>query len=834
MASSQAPVQPGSATKPPATRVTRDQLVALGRSGNPWAFVPMGVQAVRLQPTDHELRFLLAAAYAKLGLRTSALELLKALAIDLGAHDGIEQLLNVVQSLPSDAISLADRQSVLFANLRALTQRTADPIDLISNVEAWVERTSRERLFRTVDGNLIRQDASGAWVRFANERASADALFKEHTAAASQGIRKPVYFQGIDPPWLLRLIADQAPGANLGELEALVIVCPDVDAFLDALALIDLSDVLAHQRTRLFIGPNCGEDFAAHLRRSIDFGISGAVYATPALGNKVIAEGCVGTASILNEVADEQAAELRALRARVATNYDGRDVAWWADRFAGITGGTAPARILIPTSRLSTFVQHSAHDFADALRNLGCDVRMLIEPDDHTRLSSVAFARPFADWQPDVVVSIGHTRAMLSNILPTNVPLVTWMQDRCTDFFRTDAGRSVGTLDLLVGFPYSELFESFGYPPDQVLPTPVLVSETKFHTGPIDPALRKRLTCDMAFVSHHAETPAQLVDRILATLPPEQQHVSRTIMQSMLQAFEALLVRGLETPLNASIDGICADICAQTLGRRDAETVSMVSAGYGYPLAERIYRHQMIAWAADICERRGWRLHLYGNGWDKHDRFAQYAQGALQHDEELRAAYQCAAVNLHAGLGSMHHQRIMECALSGGCTLTRIKHEDARLLEWWAQNDIASEPDSTSEPDPYRAVNNWRFTPIADHWQSMMVHALYARLGMPPQHTRDGWQVLSPEQIEQPWHDRHGAPLTFRGAWLIGDPSESGFWSSATLERAADAFISDTERRAHLSAWQRSASLESFSYAKFARAMLDKLASCIQTAADRG
>ena len=790
----------------------------------------MAVQAARLAPADHELRFLLAAAYAKLGLRTCALELLSALVMELGAHEGVEQLTAVVKKLGADEVSLQHRTAILQANVRALAQRRNSPIDITGEVAAWLERARTERVFRAVDANILRQSAAGTWVRFDNESANAAALVREDDAASARSIRRPVYLQGIDPPWLLRLFADRPPGQSMGERESITIVCQEIDRLMDGLAMIDLSDILASERTRVFVGAECGPALERHLHQSIDFGIMGTVFAARTTG-AVTSGDRIGTAAIVHAVADAQSAELTRLLARIDETYGGRDPRWWANRFEAIQQGRERARVLIPTSLLSTFVQHSARDLADALRDLGCDVRVLIEPDDYTRLSSVAFARPFAEWQPDLVVSIGHTRSMLSNVLPRNVPLVTWVQDRCSDLFRNAAGQSVTPLDLLVGFPYPELFQTFGYPPEQVLTTPVLVNEKKFHASPVDPQVRAKFACDVAFVSHHAETPEQLAERLIGTFPPERQRAARGLIESLLSAFTQLLDRGLDAPIAAAIEGLCADACARTLKLRDAEMVAPVTAGYAYPLAERIYRHRMLDWAADMCTQRGWRLHIYGRGWDAHPRLHAFARGELRHDEELRAAYQSACVNLHAGLGGVHHQRIMECALSGGCTLARMNHDDIRLLEWWAQNEIAGEPHLCTEPDPQGAMARWRFTPVVDHWQSMMVHALYARLGMHTQHNRTGWQVLSPEQLERPWHDRHGTPMSFRAAWLLGDPSECGFWSRESFERTVAAILDQPERRAHVSSWQRSAAMEHFSYARFARRMMEKLTQCIAAAA---
>lgn len=65
------------------------------------------------------------------------------------------------------------------------------------------------------------------------------------------------------------------------------------------------------------------------------------------------------------------------------------------------------------------------------------------------------------------------------------------------------------------------------------------------------------------------------------------------------------------------------------------------------------------------------RLYLYGEGWDKHPRFAPYYKGVLQHGEELSIAYQAAKWCLHLNAMEGGHQRALEIVASGARPLLR-------------------------------------------------------------------------------------------------------------------------------------------------------------------
>jgi hypothetical protein len=138
--------------------------------------------------------------------------------------------------------------------------------------------------------------------------------------------------------------------------------------------------------------------------------------------------------------------------------------------------------------------------------------------------------------------------------------------------------------------------------------------------------------------------------------------------------------------------------------------VTHLTRHYAIPLAERIFRHEALAWAADICDRRGWRLKLFGRGWQDHPRFAPCAAGEVDHGDELRSAYQSAAANLHISITALVHQRVMECAHSGGLPLCRLNSTAVELALSAARRDcwLARKPDTTDPTRPGGDIHGFR------------------------------------------------------------------------------------------------------------------------------
>jgi hypothetical protein len=135
------------------------------------------------------------------------------------------------------------------------------------------------------------------------------------------------------------------------------------------------------------------------------------------------------------------------------------------------------------------------------------------------------------------------------------------------------------------------------------------------------------------------------------------------------ERYEAI-VGGDWTGLAKSIP---ADAWARVHEARAAPRVlAQLREQYVVPILERVVRHEMLEWAAAAADRRGWRLKIYGKGWEAHETLGRFAAGPLEHGEDLRSAYRSAAVHLHASMATLVHQRVMECALSGGVPVCRV------------------------------------------------------------------------------------------------------------------------------------------------------------------
>jgi hypothetical protein len=771
------PTEQVTAQAAPAPRratVTRQQLIDLGRAGRPWAFLPAALQALRAAPGDSGMRFLAAANFARLGLSTPAWQQLAELGPEAAAAPEVNELGRAIDELPSDVLSLDRLLETCRGNVEALAERG---VDLSGRLEAWTQRAEGWAWFRAHDGNVVRRAGSGRepadWIGLCDQVGEAERFSRENLLASTEVLFRPPYvLEGVDPPWLLQRLVEITAPPRIGYRPRIRVLQADPLELLDGLSQVDLRSVIDDPRISFFTGPDVHERLRADLHDSFDQQIAGRYMLLPTVRTRVRPTAD----KILSEAQASQQTVAQHIDTTVQRIYADRDRAWWAARYAqALSGSGPPLRVLIPTTRFSTYIQHASRDLAEAFGDVGCEAEVFIETDDFTKPSSIAYQREIERLRPDLVVLINYCRAHTGGMLPARLPVVCWLQDAMWQQFDPEVGAGQSEMDFLAGHLFTELFEHFGYTRQNTLSMPVVVSARKFHDGPVDPALVNHHGCEIAYVGHQSETPQAQRDRLLGEL------ANNSATQRCVEAMYPKIRKVAAGPMRRAMGRCLAEIVEETLrevaGEADPRTAARLLKLWVQPLADRILRHQSLEWAADIARRRGWRFRIYGRGWEDHPGLAEFACGELGHGEELRASYRAAAVHLHVTSNTIRHQRVLECVLSGGLPVCRRKAEDVWPVRDYTLNRLVRE----REPvvcDVARRLLGYR---VVDHPEAMVLTALCQRYGIPT----DPFHYASPEDIERRRADDR-PNLDRAGAWLLGDPAQITFASPQDLEQLVE------------------------------------------------
>jgi hypothetical protein len=517
----------------------------------------------------------------------------------------------------------------------------------------------------------------------------------------ADGRVRGIVLAGLDDPELLTTLLRALPRSADGYETPVYIVAPTATL---------PTELTPSDRVRIFTGDRAVDDFLADRRaaitlslpRSILQGGSGAAGWLPRLNHG------------LAELSRQQQALDHALRAKLDNTARTRGMAHWHARFSAIVSGRSPARVLILTSRYSTFVRHAGEDLAAALGELGHDARVLMEPTPHATLTSCHYLHEIDQFDPDMLVGINYPRASLGNALPEGWPYVCWVQDAMPHLF-TGAARATA-LDFVIGHAYAGALERQGYAAGRVLPHPVPVSETKFRPRGRTQDRDARFTCDIAYVSHRSETPAAFHARFLRE--SGMQGPAAAALERCRAAVADAVSRWATEPSGAELIK-AAQSMAQGLGKAgDARIIDLLRHQYVLPLAEQLLRHETLEWAALIARDEGLTLKIFGKGWEAHPTLAEFTAGPLTHGEDLRDCYQSAACHLHASPLGVNHQRVFECAMSGGVALCRRSWEELYHHDWIESRSFILE---RIEPDLWRNNPRWPVHTIANHPRLMKV-----------------------------------------------------------------------------------------------------------------
>jgi hypothetical protein len=569
---------------------------------------------------------------------------------------------SAVASPPFPTLDLPAAGTVLRRNLDALSGRGVDLMALVSE---------------SARANSVVAPTAGASTRTTPAPlAPADPM-------------KPLVIDGVLPLERTLALYRASPPQPDGFSRRFILVHDDTASLLTAFEHTDASAMLADPRVLCFFGEDAPQRLRAWLLEPTQQHTS--------LPTQVVSAGASPSARlqpILNEATAAQTALHESLRTRVLGGFTGKDRQSWAARF----DSGQPLRVLIPISRYSTFVRHSASDLASALVRAGHAAQVLTEPDAHSRLTTPAYLNAFDTFKPDLVVLINYTRKHMAQAVPAGVPVVCWVQDRMAHLFDPGAGASQGELDFLFGHLHPDLFTHFNYPRTNRAFAFVPACAHRF-TPPTAASAGPR--SEVGYVSHQSETP----ERFHARMKP--MFAASAPVAAALDPLFAAALRWMDAA-EANPDAPRPDrkalineaLAGTGVKSPDERLVLTVFGNYLVPLIERMARHRTLEWAAAACESLGLRLRLFGRGWENHPTLARYAAGELPHDERaLPDTYHRCLAHLHLSMNTNAHQRVYECALSGGLMLRRGPTPDAELAKIAMMRAAAANPSIGTTPE---------------------------------------------------------------------------------------------------------------------------------------
>ncbi len=644
-------------TAPGPTLQTSVALEELYRRGDYYGLLNVALSRLAEDPGDTGVGLLACRAYVTLGLIGPARELL---AGPLASLPEVESLRQQVSHAPSGRASWRAMQERFEVNSARVYARYPE----LRRLDRVFRHTPRAlELFCTLDGNLHLSakavDGLRRWLPDLQPiRQIASKASLPHDPRASVCAPYVIICDRFNV--FLDWVFEATRQMFLDFSPRIYVLQSDLQRFAASLYAADSVESLCHDRINLFVGPKCVEEFEQHLAGHPALALPVHVVQGP---GQTLPES-TALVDALRRLSSKQEQYVGSVVGRVNRRHDSLPGNHWARRFS-------PAnrlRVLGMTSRFTTFLKFSMRDWQAAFERLGHEFRLLIEPNDHDLLTSVTKTEIIEEWKPDLVVVIDHLRHEYGDTIPQNLPYVCWIQDALNNLTNSQAGRSVGPMDVVCGFSKGTFVRDFSYPPQRFLPCVIPTDCGLYDATPVPTPDRERHACDVSATTHASKTPDQMRDEYAAQL---NEPVAFGLLNSIHEELTGRVGRG-EFLTSARIHQLICR-CEQLSGVHIAndQIRQGVFADFATRIHDRSIRHKTLEWVGRWAKRTGRTFALYGNGWDKHPILGEFARGPIANGYDLRCVYQASTISLHiSGFGSVH-QRVLDGLSSGGFFLVR-------------------------------------------------------------------------------------------------------------------------------------------------------------------
>ncbi len=450
-------------------------------------------------------------------------------------------------------------------------------------------------------------------------------------------------------------IVRASPVLLLGRRQPIFLFEPDPRLILACFLLHDFTGAegpIEAEHVLWYVGPRWGEQFrlAMNTDRYLPF---------PKLSVKL------GTdPKPMEQILQITLAELGAIDERskqqIAAHYN----ALPADHFAMVFAGKShrAPRVLLTTTRFSTVLQYSTKDAADAFRQIGWEVQILVEPSAHHGLTKVGMRRTIAEFKPDLIFQIDHNRFEHGDLFHPAIPFVNWIQDLLSHLMTPHTGRKITPRDFVLAPSLQRWVDDYAYPARQCL------EFRKLTRIPARPTSWTGRGQQVIYVSNWSQTSEQMREE----LTRESEGKSREVIDAACDRMIATYMAGNSLPTQGDVRRLLVDVMREQEVQAEESLIRQTTTRLFDRLNNQLFRQQGLTWAKRACEDLGLDLQIYGKGWDKHPDFARYARGTVAYGEPLEELTREAGINLVLEpFVCIAHQRVLDAIAAGGFCLMR-------------------------------------------------------------------------------------------------------------------------------------------------------------------
>lgn len=315
-------------------------------------------------------------------------------------------------------------------------------------------------------------------------------------------------------------------------------------------------------------------------------------------------------------------------------------------------------RILFITSRFTTVLQYHTRDCQQAAEKIGCNTRLLIEPDGIHRISGLSYIKCIRDFKPDIIFCIDHFRFEYG--APDNLVWVTWVQDPLPDIMDKKTPEKLESRDFLMNHYITwKEFKNVKYDEKYIIDAPVPANSWIYKPYQLNVKEKERYSCDICFVCHFSDVEKH-VENMVSNYTEELQEMIRAVYygyKSFVYQTSQLFYKedAFATYIKGALWQHFNYTCSSEMLRYIANDMYMW-------FNQAVYRQVLVDWLIDAGFKN---LKLWGKDWLGNEKYKQYAMGIAENGETLSKIYQASKIVVGNNVKTTGAARAWEAMLSG-------------------------------------------------------------------------------------------------------------------------------------------------------------------------
>ncbi len=435
---------------------------------------------------------------------------------------------------------------------------------------------------------------------------------------------------------------------------------PDINIFRLSLVMPHCSELIASDRVIFFAGEKAFEQFETHLR-----GSNNRIRPKMMLKNNYITEEYkLQVHQLVKHVEKTMNEQFSVLFGEMERYYKNLEKKHIQDIML-----TRKYRVLGIVSRFTTFLRFCIRDSLEGFARNGCETMLLTATLDIDKISLLSIVQALVEFKPDLVFLIDHNRS-LYGVIPSNVPVINWIQDYIGYVFEPEEVKKTADIDL---FFYShplwrdKLIET-GYPQNSIFELMIPANDSIYHPMTLTDDGLKKYGADISYVANCSSTAEEELAQYLSKVPAEFHYFLNTYFDKIVQSFKE------NSPLytfdNYRI--LLDKIILETGATVDEQKRNIFAEHFWLVIGARLFRQQPLEWISEA----GYNLSIYGNGWDSHPRLSRHAKGWIENGEALCKLFNASKINLNVHQTGNYTSRVVDGFASDGFFLMRYHPMD--------------------------------------------------------------------------------------------------------------------------------------------------------------